>query len=312
MILNEEFYSNKCTGTRGGFVKYEGNPVHGGNLGTCFDLAMLHEDGLFKMYFSWRDKKSVALSTSEDGVHFSYPTILIEPRGTKEGWEDDINRPGVVHADDGYHMWYTGQRHDNEREGTSHIFHAFSTDGVHFERTSDRPVLFPDVEWEDTSIMNPSVLFDEEEHIYKMWYSAGAQYEPKALGYAESKDGINWTKYPGNPVFQADPNTSWEQHKTAGCHVIKHNGKYVMFYIGYFDEDYTQIGIAVSEDGIHNWKRYEKNPIIAPDIDAWDGEACYKPYVVQHNGDWYLWYNGRKGSKEQIGLVIKKGPDIFE
>lgn len=137
--MNTEFYQNKCTGTNGGFKKCEDNPVHGGELGTCVDLAILDEGGLFKMYFSWRDKKSVALSTSEDGIHFSYLTILISPRKTEEGWEDDINRPGIVHSNDGYHLWYTGQRHDNDRDGTSQIFHAFSTDGVHFERTSDRP-----------------------------------------------------------------------------------------------------------------------------------------------------------------------------
>lgn len=309
--MTEEFYKNKCTGTNAGFEKYENNPVHGGDLGTCFDLSMLYEDGIFKMYFSWRDKKSIALSTSTDGIHFSYPEILIAPRPTKEGWEDRISRPSVIHNEDGYHMWYTGQRNDTPRLGTSQIFHAFSTDGVHFERTSDRPVLLPEVEWENTSIMNPSVLYEEDTHTYRMWFSAGAQYEPKAIGYAESKDGLNWTKCADNPIFQANPENSWEQHKTAGCQVIQYDGKYVMFYIGYFDEDYAQIGMAVSDDGIHDWKRYEGNPIVAPDMDAWDGEACYKPFAMQHNGNWYLWYNGRKGIKEQIGLVIKKGTELF-
>ena len=27
-----------------------------------------------------------------------------------------------------------------------------------------------------------------------MWYSGGEQYEPDAIGYATSKDGIDWTK----------------------------------------------------------------------------------------------------------------------
>lgn len=309
--MKPDFYENKCTGTAGGFEKYAGNPVLGGNLGTCFDLAMLFEDGLFKMYFSWRDKKSVALCTSTDGISWSEPVILISPRETEEGWEDDINRPAILHNQEGYHLWYTGQRHDSDREGTSQIFHAFSMDGVHFERTSCQPVLCPDREWEQTSIMNPSVLYDEQTGLYQMWYSAGAQYEPKAIGYAESRDGIRWVKYAGNPVFQADPENTWEQHKTAGCHVIRLEEQYVMFYIGYFDEDYAQIGIAVSENGRENWKRYAHNPVIAPDVDAWDGEACYKPYVMQHGDHWYLWYNGRKGHVEQIGLAIKKGPDLF-
>jgi len=302
----------KCKGTRAGFVKYKGNPVLGGELGTCFDVSLLYEDSIYKMYFSWRDKKSVALTTSEDGIYFTEPTILISPIEHEKHWEDNINRPCVIHGSDGYHMWYTGQYNQTVREGTSQIFHAFSEDGVHFERTSDSPVLSPELPWENTSIMNPTVLYDEKNDVYKMWFSAGAQYEPKAIGYAESKDGIHWKKYEGNPVFEADASNSWEQHKVAGCQVISYHGKYLMFYIGYYDEDYAQIGVAISDNGISGWKRYSQNPIIAPDTDAWDGDACYKPFALPVGDDWYLWYNGRKGPKEQIGLVIHKGKDLLE
>lgn len=104
--------------------------------------------------------------------------------------------------------------------------------GIHFERVSDQPVLLPEEPWEKAAVMCPSVLWDEETGRYKMWYSAGEQYEPNAIGYAESPDGLVWQKFTGNPIFCADPDTEWEQHKAAGCQVLKKDEHYYMFILG--------------------------------------------------------------------------------
>lgn len=302
--------NEKKRGVRGGWVKRSEGPVLGGELGTCFDVSMLREDGVFRMYFSWRPQKNIAVVESPDGIHWSEPQVCIEPRPTPQGWENMLNRPSVVRRGTLYHMWYTGQRQDGNRMGTSHIFHAISEDGIHFTRTSDTPVIAPDVEWENTSTMNPSVIWEEETQLFKMWYCAGSQYEPRAIGYAESPDGIYWTKCPHNPVFEADPANSWEQHKTAGCQVIRREADYLMFYIGYFDEDYAQIGMAKSPDGQNGWVRFPENPIIAPDAEGWDGDACYKPFAMLTEQGWMLWYNGRLKRFEQIGLALHEDPDL--
>ena len=263
-----------CTGTRAGWEKFEGNPVLGGSYGVCFDISVLETDGGYRMYFSWRTRKSIAVTDSRDGFSWSEPEICLAPRPTPQGWENDLNRPAVVYREGIYHMWYTGQFHSGDRGGTSHIFYAVSEDGIHFQRKQDEPVLWPEEPWEKSSLMCPDVMWDEEEQLYKMWYSGGEKYEPNAIGYAVSKDGIHWKKRAGNPVFQADPENPWEQHKAAGCHVIKLDGEYLMFYIGYQNEDYAQIGLAKSKDGVSGWMRHPENPIIAPDPGAWDGEAC--------------------------------------
>ncbi|HJC56889.1 MAG TPA: family 43 glycosylhydrolase [Candidatus Eisenbergiella stercorigallinarum] len=299
-----------CTGTRAGWEKFEGNPVLGGSYGVCFDISVLETDGGYRMYFSWRTRKSIAVTDSRDGFSWSEPEICLAPRPTPQGWENDLNRPAVVYREGIYHMWYTGQFHSGDRGGTSHIFYAVSEDGIHFQRKQDEPVLWPEEPWEKSSLMCPDVMWDEEEQLYKMWYSGGEKYEPNAIGYAVSKDGIHWKKRAGNPVFQADPENPWEQHKAAGCHVIKLDGEYLMFYIGYQNEDYAQIGLAKSKDGVSGWMRHPENPIIAPDPGAWDGEACYKPYAIYDGNRWMLWYNGRKGHVEQIGVAVHEGWEL--
>src|SRR5215467_5505369 len=125
--------------TAGGWRKYEGNPVLGGSLGTCFDVSLLREAAKYRMWFSWRPKKSVALVESTDGIHWSQPEIVLEPNPATE-WEQDINRPVVVHRDDGYHMWYTGQS-----QKQSWIGYARSADGRVWRRASTKPVISPDI-----------------------------------------------------------------------------------------------------------------------------------------------------------------------
>ncbi len=299
-----------CTGTNGGWKKYEGNPVLGGKYGTCFDISMLEDEGAIKMYFSWRGKGSIAVTESRDGITWGEPGICVGPRTTSEGWEDEVNRPVVVKKDGIYHMWYTGQYKPGQADGNSYLFYATSKDGVTFERMSSEPVMVPDCEWEKVAVMCPHVLWNEEKGIFQMWYSGGEQYEPTAIGYAESRDGYHWRKYEGNPIFMADKNTPWEQHKAAGCQVIRRKEDYLMFYIGYHNEDYAQIGMARSKDGITGWERSRLNPIIAPEPGMFDGEACYKPFALYRDGKWMLWYNGRTGHLEQIGVAVYEGDEI--
>src|SRR5690349_707272 len=59
--------------TAAGWKKFEGNPVMGGKYGTCFDVSVLREGGTYRMWLSWRPKKSVALVESPDGIHWSEP-----------------------------------------------------------------------------------------------------------------------------------------------------------------------------------------------------------------------------------------------
>ena len=207
-------------------------------------------------------------------------------------------------------MWYTGQFKPGQADGTSDIFHAVSEDGIHFVRTGDEPVLRAELPWEKQAVMCPSVIWDEGTKLFRMWYSGGEQYEPTAIGYAESEDGRVWRKSPLNPIFQADPASEWEQHKAAGCQVLLHGGWYWMFYIGYHNEDYAQVGVARSRDGVTGWERSKLNPILAPDENAWDGEACYKPFVLNMGDRWMLWYNGRRGHKEQIGGAVLDASEL--
>ncbi len=289
----------------GGWVKYEGNPVLGGKYGTCFDVCVLKEAPGYRMWVSWRPRKSVAVVESPDGVHWAEPpTVVLGPR-RETGWEDDINRPVVLRLQDGYHMWYTGQA-----AGHSAIGYATSRDGVQWQRASNKPVLSAAKAWEKVAVMCPHVLWDSERRLFRMWYSGGDQYEPDAVGYATSHAGLAWQKHEQNPVFRPDRSLGWERQKVTGVQVIQSAGWHLMFYIGFRDVDHAQIGVARSRDGITGWERHPANPIIRPGANQWDHDACYKPYAIFDGEKWLLWYNGRHGGLEQIGVAFHQGEDL--
>lgn len=294
--------------TADGWTKYAGNPVLGSSLGTCFDISVLKEQGRFRMWFSWRPRASIALVESSDGIRWSAPVIVLGPNPATD-WEADINRPVVLKRAGQYRMWYTGQAH-----GHSWIGYATSGDGLVWKRMSAKPVLTAEAPWEKGAVMCPHVLWDAGTRRYRMWYSGGDQYEPNAIGYATSRDGLIWEKDPANPIFKPDPANAWERDRVTACQVFREGGWYQMFYIGFEDETFAQIGLARSRDGVHDWQRHPLNPLIrcrTENREAWDHDAVYKPFALRDGSRWLLWYNGRKGGAEQIGLAVHEGRNLW-
>ncbi len=300
--------------TRGGWVKYAVNPLPSldwSTYGTIFDITVLPVADSLKMWVSWRANSCNAYTHGKDGIKWSKPVCVLGT--TNSGWEDNINRLSVLFHNGMYHMWYTGQAN-----GTSKIGYATSLNGIDWTRKNNgQPVLSAATGWEKPSVMNPNVIWDSTSGNFKMWYCGGEDYEPDAVGYATSPDGIAWTKHAGNPVFAKVPGHPWEAVKVAGAQVIKDpwgpGGRkgYLMFYIGYRTVDSTDICMAFSENGITDWIRYADNPIISPSKNnGFDASACYKPFAVLRGNQWQLWYNGRNGAPEQIALATHVGADL--
>ena len=282
------------------WIKYKFNPVLGNlKTGSLFDPFVFNHEGIYKMYVSWRKEGTIALSLSKDGINWSFPKTVLN-KGNESSWESIVNRASILMLNEKYFMWYTGQNNMK-----SEIGFAFSKDGYNFTKYKNNPIMSPEYEFEKKSVMNPHVIYDREEKIFKMWYAAGETYEPDIICYATSKNGINWIKYEKNPIFIHNLNKfSLDYYKIGGCDIHKFTDYYLMFYIGYTDINTARIFVAMSKNGIHNWKR--KNfPIISPTKNQFDCNACYKPTAIfdKNKNKWLIWYNGRKENNEYIGLA---------
>lgn len=283
-----------------GWVKYSRPLIGGETEGTFYDPFVRRIDGKFIMFVSHRNSKSIVRCESFDGVHWSKPNKIL--CGNSESiWEKRVNRASFVYKDGCWYLWYTGMD-----ERSSGIGLAISKDGYHFERYEKNPILIPTESFEKNAVMNPCVLWDPDERIFKMWYSAGEKFEPDVLCYATSEDGCLWTKYNSNPIFLPG-NEMYDKNKVGGCDIIRLNNEYIQFYIGYENVDNARICVARSSDGIA-WKRENGNPILCATKNSWDADAVYKPTVcyMEDEKKWFLWYNGRKGHDEYIGLATKQ------
>lgn len=291
------------------FTKNPNNPIFGdSSTGTVFDVYVSRSEEMYRMDFSWRPKKAVAVAFSENLKNWTKPVITLGA-DCESGWEDQINRNCVIFDGNRYLMWCTGQA-----RGYSFIGVAESRDGTSFTKLTDDPVTIPERNHEGASVMNPCVIYDNGK--YRMWYTAGETYEPNVICLAESEDGIHWQKDKINPIFTADKSKEYEKDRIGGCHVIKTNNLgYLMFYIGYKDVNTACICAAISQNGRTGWKRCRFNPLVSPTENSFDADSCYKPSAVYCDGGWHVFYNGRRNRDEYIGEAFLEGDfslDNFE
>ncbi len=67
-------------------------------------------------------------------------------------------------------------------------------------------------------------------------------------------------------------------------------------------------GVAVSDDGLA-WRRAKDTPILAvqdPDCGEWEKDCVYQPWLVEHKGLFYNFYNAANGGTEQLGLATSE------
>ena len=121
---------------------------------------------------------------------------------------------------------------------------------------------------------NP-MIFTEEISVFKMWYDEVLDTNFDVC-YAESRDGISWTKYTGNPILTNHQRTS----------VTKSGNTY---YLTATDPTDSQIDLYSSADGI-TFALVKVNILAKGAAGEWDDTNLANTYLFIENGTWYLFY----------------------
>ncbi|MCK5702349.1 MAG: hypothetical protein KAI29_14395 [Cyclobacteriaceae bacterium] len=151
------------------------------------------------------------------------------------------------------------------------------------EKYANNPLIRADVSWEQNPYCFGTVIFDEEESIFKFWYQSYNNSleisERTPVLYATSTDGIQWVR-PNLGVIEfqgsADNNIVLQNygfHDLYSPSVIKDNleqdpqKRYKMIWWDFplGEEGYQDDGmcVAFSPDGIH-WTKHSGNPVLHP------------------------------------------------
>ncbi|MBK8681523.1 MAG: T9SS type A sorting domain-containing protein [Bacteroidetes bacterium] len=165
--------------------------------------------------------------------------ILFYLREVDVDWYNTfISGPSVILEEGIYKMWFTAPDlifNSQPTDGKGNIGYATSLDGIHWE-VFPSSVLIAGAQdnWDSASIAEPIVI--KVGSKYYMFYSALNQWaiENFQIGFAESTDGINWTKSTENPVLQIGNTNEWDRYWATHPTVIYDSiaNKFKMWYTG--------------------------------------------------------------------------------
>jgi len=140
-----------------------------------------------------------------------------------------------------WRMWYVSAVSWVMSNGTPlhkyHIRYAESRDGFSWNRRGIVCIDFKDDS--EYAIARPCVI--REDRVYRMWYAyRGDRYR---IGYAESSDGVVWTRLDEQAGIDVSPG-AWDGQMIEYPVVIDANGRRLMLYNG---DDYGRTGIGLAE-----------------------------------------------------------------
>jgi predicted GH43/DUF377 family glycosyl hydrolase len=204
------------------------------------------------------------------------------------GGASAVISPCIIYHDGMYKMWFC-----SSWNGKWEIGGAVSFGGENWTAYASSPLLTvgPPGAFDSDFFKSPEVIFDEDDGMYKMWY-AGYRNDVPSIGYAESPNGMDWTKYSGNPVM-VPFELPWEGDGVLPVGILKLNGTYHMWYGARLNAPYYEVvsGYATSTDGIH-WTKYPY-PVFTRGSEPWENEIAGLGDVrVMPNGNYETIYLG--------------------
>lgn len=107
-----------------------------------------------------------------------------------------------------------------------------------------------------------------------------------------------------NPLLTPGDPGSWDELMIALPYVVKHDTAFYLFYLGINEQCIAAMGLAISTDG-YNFKKYEGNPVLAPDRKGADAFGIGAGVVMWQDSLWVMYYNNIErvtwGPGESIG-----------
>jgi predicted GH43/DUF377 family glycosyl hydrolase len=168
-----------------------------------------------------------------------------------------------------------------------------------WRRASETPVIAPRGDgWESAGTFNPAVVMGDGKFV--MLYRAQDKAGTSRFGYAESADGVHFTRR-AKPVFS--PSADYE--KDGGVEdprLVQFGDTYYLTYTGYNKKD-AQLCLATSRDLIH-WDR--KGVILPANKGNWNVKWTKSGAIVPEeiDGKYWMYFLGTSAdNRDQTGLA---------
>ena len=171
---------------------------------------------------------SVAIGDDEGG---SFRKLVRVPALDRTAEEPYLRgAPYVLRDDERFRMWYVSGTQWSLRDGVPHyrvvVRTAASDDGLRWDgetRVSVEP------EGEEYALGRPCVVRDGG--LYRMWYSIRSFVRPYRIGYAESPDGVSWTRRDEDAGI-GPSESGWDSEMICYAYVVDVGDRRYLFYNG--------------------------------------------------------------------------------
>ena len=195
--------------------------------------VVVAEDGTWMLYFYTIDtgnfsgpgKIGRATASTPFGPFVADPEPVLLP-GPEGSWDEHaVLNPSVVQTDDGYAMYYDGNRGDSAEERDRQIGLAFSTDGATWTKydiptttativAESDPIFKPGRSgaWDRDRVMDANVMQTPDGWIMiyeTSRFDNNKQRRDYGLGIAVSEDGITWTRPADNQFLSTLTDKGW-------------------------------------------------------------------------------------------------------
>ena len=275
---------------------YSGNPVLSPSADSWDNQSVtvpsvIYDENKFRMWYQGNgidSSSGFGLAESIDGLNWQKQTIspLLFPQFEIGATQLSIQEPVVIKSDI-YRMWYAS----TDDIGQYHIQYATSMDGTNWVKHPGY-VLSGTESWENHGVTNPFVIYKDDQ--YWMWYQAWGTGNWK-IGFAQSIDGINWQKYPGNPLNLPSLGAD------GGPAVIYRNGKFHLWYNTFTSTISRDVWYATSNDGI-NWSCLQDCHPFTINSSGFNSQMIFSHRPVLKNQDLFIYFGASDGITTQIGL----------
>lgn len=242
-----------------------------------------------------------------DPPEFILPAQTVMYPAPAGAWDDrSVGWCSVVSDGDTLRMWYSG---NSDADRVFKIGYAWSTNYTDWHRYGDTYVLAISYKWEGPDFGRPVVIKDNG--VFHMWYHGWSEDVPIVVGYAQSKNGINWEKH-DQPVMERMA-SGIGSYEIGLWSVMKDDGLFRGWYYG-TNNTYSSgqgcISYATSMDGISYAD--EGFCLYQSSANIWEKDFAIWPLVLKTNLNGALWlemyYLGF--SKDQVfpdlGYAVKK------
>lgn len=278
------------------------------------DPCVLKDGATYRMFYTCvagLDVGGLCGVTSPDGITWT-PVETLEPivdglvaRGRPGlGWDENMETCAIARDGDTYSLFYSGypDLDMNFQRGPAALGVMTASDGVHFTRDPDAPVLAPTPAGPDgddifSAVVSPNGAALDLVYVgycvdgYHDGLNCKGEQAIQLLGATRSEGGT-WTKR-AEPVFTARADIPWLIYGVAEPDVVLGpDGKYYLFMTGGLGDDEPRVtGVAVGPTAFGPWE-LNPEPVLEGDPGAFDSCGAFAPSVVIDGDRVRMWYLG--------------------